>query len=90
MGTKENHDVWGRAEDDEPVFPLLGRDPMAGILIRLWAHLRQEAGEDPAKIEEALHVAASCEQWAISKGKEAKVVAAVESLKRMAMPASFR
>lgn len=78
------------AGPDEPVFPLLGRDPMAGILIRLWAHLRQDAGEDPATVEDALHIAAACEQWAVANGKEAKVKAAIQSLQRMAMPASFR
>ena len=74
------------AAGDEPSFPLLGRDPMAGILIRVWAKLREDAGEDPATIEEALFIAASCERYAISLGKEAKVRAAVESLKSLAAP----
>jgi len=77
---------YDRAEPNEPIFTLLGRDPMAGILIRLWVKLREEAGEDRAKLEDALACAAACERWAISKGKLARVEAAVESLKRMAMP----
>jgi hypothetical protein len=93
MATKRTpgvFDCYENAETDEPMFILLGRDPMAGILIRLWVALREEEGEDRAKLEEALRCAATCEQWAIARGKLARVTAAVESLHRMAMPASLR
>ena len=33
-------DAYQKAEDDEPVFTLLGRDPMAPSLIEAWAYLR--------------------------------------------------
>ncbi len=70
---------------DEPVFPLLGRDPMAGILIRLWVRLREYRGEDPAVLEDALRIAAEAERYAMGIGKGLQVAAAVESLKRMAV-----
>lgn len=80
-------DILDRRKVNEPCFPLLGRDPMAGILVRLWAKLREEAGEDAATVEEALRCAVELENYAIGIGKKARVVAAIESLKRMAMPA---
>jgi hypothetical protein len=93
MGTKLTpgaFDCYADAKPDEPMFILLGRDPMAGILVRLWARLRDDAGEDPAKVEEAVRCAAEMERYAIGLGKHAKVVAAIEGLQRMAMPESFR
>jgi hypothetical protein len=43
MGTKNNpgeFDCYAAAEPDEPLFTLLGRDPLASHLVRLWAALR--------------------------------------------------
>lgn len=43
MGTKNNPGVFdchAKAEDDEPLFTLLGRDPLGHALVELWAHLR--------------------------------------------------
>lgn len=49
-----------RAGDDEAVFVLLARDPVAPTLVRLWADLRVLAGKnrrgDP-EIEEAIRIA---------------------------------
>jgi hypothetical protein len=33
-------DAYAKAEDDEPVFTLLARDPIAPALIEAWAYLR--------------------------------------------------
>lgn len=33
-------DAYSKAEDEEPVFTLLGRDPVAPSLIEAWAYLR--------------------------------------------------
>lgn len=44
MGTKANpgkYDCHAKAEPDEPLFTLLGRDPMAGHLVSIWSKLRQ-------------------------------------------------
>lgn len=43
MSTKDDpsqFDAYAKAESDEPVFTLLGRDPMAPALIEAWAYLR--------------------------------------------------
>ena len=72
MGTKNNpgkFDCYKNAEPDEPMFVLLGRDPMAGFLVRLWAMLRLLKGEDRAKVAEALRCARSMDDFAKSKNK---------------------
>lgn len=56
MGTKNNpgaFDCYTNAEPDEPMFILLGRDRHAPRLVEWWAQLRENEGEDPAKVTEA-------------------------------------
>lgn len=72
MGTKNNpgeFDCYANAKADEPMFVLLGRDRHAGAIVRLWALLRQRAGEDDAKIAEAITCADAMDTWARSLGK---------------------
>lgn len=67
MGTKNNpgkFDCYDVAEPDEPMFILLGRDPISPVLVEDWANRRIEAinkgqkpHEDWAKIGEARLVA---------------------------------
>lgn len=43
MGTKNNpgkFDCYEKADPDEPMFVLLGRDPMAAHLVSIWSKLR--------------------------------------------------
>jgi hypothetical protein len=57
LGTKNipgEFDCYAKAEPDEPMFVLLGRDKYAPMLVNLWAEMRRLDGEDPAKITEAL------------------------------------
>jgi hypothetical protein len=72
MGTK-NHpsafDCHAAADPDEEMFILLGRDPMAGALVRAWADMREHADEDPTKVKEARDVADKLDAWATKKGK---------------------
>jgi hypothetical protein len=73
MGSKNNpssFDCYAAAKPDEPMFVLLGRDPMAGALVRLWALMREEAGETPEKIAEALGCAEQLDAWTRSLGKK--------------------
>lgn len=45
MGTKNNpgkFDCYANAEDDEPMFILLGRDPHAHAAVRKWADDREQ------------------------------------------------
>jgi hypothetical protein len=56
MGTKRDpgpYDCYANAEDDEPIFVLLGRDRHAPFLLEAWANMRQADGESPEKIAEA-------------------------------------
>jgi hypothetical protein len=72
MGTKENpgkYDCYAKAKPNEPMFVLLGRDPNAGALVRLWAAIRECLGEDPAVIKEARQCAKALDDYAISLGK---------------------
>lgn len=44
MGTKNNpgnFDCYTNAEPDEPMFILLGRDPLAPALVKIWAAMRR-------------------------------------------------
>lgn len=73
MGTKNkpgDFDCYVNAEPDEPMFILLGRDPMAGSLVRVWASMREQLGENPAKVKEARDCADALDAWARSKGKK--------------------
>jgi hypothetical protein len=72
MGTKNNpgaYDCYANAEPDEPMFVLLGRDPMASSLVKMWAVLRELAGESPSKVKEAEACALSMSDWALKLGK---------------------
>lgn len=70
MGTKNNpgkFDCYHSAEDDEPMFVLLARDPMAPALVHLWAMARQQAAKsekDLAKVQEARDCAYAMAVWA--------------------------
>ncbi len=73
MATKKNpgkFDCYANAKPDEPMFVLLGRDAMAGALVRLWADMREVRGEDPAKVAEARACADTLDAWATKLSKE--------------------
>lgn len=73
MGTKNNPGKFDRhanAHPDEPMFVLLGRDPSAGAIVRLWAALRRGKVEEAAKCSEARACAAAMDSWAMGLGKE--------------------
>lgn len=56
MATKRNpgkFDCYDKAEPDEPLFTLLGRDRHAPLLVEMWANMRQAEGEDPEVVAEA-------------------------------------
>jgi hypothetical protein len=73
MGTKNRpgkFDCYENADPDEPMFVLLGRDPMAGYLVRKWAWMREVEGEPPLKVAEARACADALDAWAKKLGKE--------------------
>lgn len=74
MATKNNpgtYDCYAKAEPDEPIFILLGRDRHAPTLVWLWAVLRELDGEDQAKIDEARACCLAMIHYLDSKQKKA-------------------
>lgn len=73
MGSKNapgKFDCWSKAEPDEPMFVLLGRDPAAAALVALWADLREELGGTESEVlTEARQCAAAMAEWADKLGK---------------------
>jgi hypothetical protein len=72
MGTKNDpgkFDCYANAEPDEPMFILLGRDPMAGALVREWARWREASGEAAEITKEARDCAVLMDAHAIARGK---------------------
>lgn len=67
MGTKNNpgqYDCYEKAEPDEPMFVLLARDPLAPILVELWAQLRwQMKTAEGRQVEEAGECAEAMRDW---------------------------
>ena len=66
MGTKNNpgeYDCYANADPDEPMFVLLARDPLAPILVELWASLREHAAGTPSKVKEARACALDMRKW---------------------------
>ena len=73
MGTKRNpgdYDCYASAEDDEPIFILLGRDKDASTIVRFWAACREsliEQGikppEDMKQVNEARQCAYEMDRW---------------------------
>ena len=70
MGSKlqpGKFDCYANAEPDEQMFVLLARDPLAPILVRLWADLREHAAGNPSKVNEARLCATLMEQWRLRR-----------------------
>jgi len=66
MGTKNNpgqYDCYENAHPDEPMFVLLGRDPIGGALVRMWCDARETLKPGDAKIPEAASCATMMETW---------------------------
>ena len=67
MATKEKpspFDAYSRAENDEPYFTLLARDPIAATLVRQWASAQHARGLlDSSKTFEALEIANEMDKW---------------------------
>lgn len=67
MGTKNQpgeYDCYANADPDEPMFVLLGRDPLAGDLVRKWAEWREKLpNPDQRKIDEAIACADAMDFW---------------------------
>ena len=67
MGTKNNpgnYDCHEKAGDDEPIFTLRAKDPLAADLVADWATRSENGGHhEPEKIAEAVACAKSMREW---------------------------
>lgn len=73
MATKLNpgpNDCYAKAEPDEPMFVLLGRDRHAPALVWLWSVLRELDGEPEAVTHEARECTAEMIAWAADHGRK--------------------
>lgn len=73
MGTKNNpgtFDCYENAHPDEPMFVLLGRDPIAPLLVRIWAQLRAKTRGVDAKVVEAHSCAKQMDVWQLDEAKK--------------------
>jgi hypothetical protein len=78
MGTKNNpgsFDCYAAAHPDEPMFILLGRDPLAPFLVGWWVGLKMmhDPSANEAKMKEAMEVAHAMDAWLLSLNKEEKL-----------------
>ena len=87
MATKNNpgsFDCYANAKPDEPMFILLGRDPVAGVLVALWVQLRRLIGKvDAEQLKEAQVCAGSMSAYAAMLGKQELIDAAISAVKRV-------
>lgn len=55
---------FNKAADDEPLFVLRAKDPLAANTVRAWCVIATDSGQhEPAKIAEARALADSMEAW---------------------------
>lgn len=76
----EGESVLNRAADDEPVFVLRARDPLAAMTVLWWAHNAVGAGGGERKYNAALEVAMAIERWRGRRGLVGTAAAVVEPL----------
>lgn len=57
MGYKNNDPCWDKADDDEPLFVGLGRDPLAAVMTLVWAALSEGCQPDGQVTEAQDHSA---------------------------------
>lgn len=70
-------------EPDEPTFTLLGRDPVAPLLVWLWAEIRTRLGEERDVVDDARAIGRSMEAWARTKGRGERIVAVHEAFEKI-------
>jgi len=64
VSDKANHDCLAKRRAGEPMFILLGRDPDAHNIVRLWAERRLAAGGDPEHCALAMDTARAMKAYA--------------------------
>lgn len=70
MGTKANpgkYDCYAKLEEDEPYFLVKATDPLAPILVEMWASIAELHRTSDEKIAEARDCANTMRQWRANK-----------------------
>lgn len=97
MGTKNDpgkFDCYAEAFLDEPVFVLMARDPIAPLLVELWAKLKEQLdgygpeGRGTDKTREARTCATAMAEWA--RNPNPAIDAKVYELKRRIVTLLFQ
>jgi len=91
MGTKNNpsrHDCYAKAEPDEPLFTLLGRDPQGANLVHLWIRLRNKDAQGARRLLEEMIVTADQQPQKLSDAD--KVIEAIGCFEHMRHFYKFR
>lgn len=73
VGTKVEpgaFDCYATAKPDEPLFTLLARDPLAPLVVRLWAEARRYMRGNGPKVEEAIDCAKAMSKWYDAAGEK--------------------
>lgn len=85
MGTKNNpgnYDCYAKADPDEPMFILLGRDPFAGLAAGFWASIQKwDSPENEKKYLEAFECSEALTAFAHNLGKEKEISDARKSMR---------
>ena len=63
MGYKKDDRCLDKAEDDEPIFVLLARDPIAAMVVEYWASLSRDRNIHADKRHEANRHADRMRAW---------------------------
>lgn len=84
MSTKNfpgQFDCIAKADPNEPMFVLLGRDPAAPFVVQFWIKMREVLGQEQTdpQILEAGACAREMEAWALSMGKSPQVIKALQA-----------
>lgn len=89
MSTKNNpgrFDCYSKAAPDEPMFVLLGRDPIASLVVTFWVKMRLLIGAERItddKLVEASKCAREMESWAVAHGEGVRVKVALDAFKKL-------
>jgi len=89
MATKENpgrFDCYANARPNEPMFVLLGRDPVAWYLVLQWAELRIKLAlnqTDDDQTEDAFKTAMALKEYAAEQGKDPNGVYTVTDVEKL-------
>lgn len=84
MGTRNNpskFDCIAKAEDDEPLFTLLGRDPQGASLVQMWIMLRNKDAQGARRLLEKMIVVADQQPYKPSNAD--KVIEAIGCAEHM-------